>query len=478
MALSIAGAVAITWRLDVASLQGDELYYRRAALDMLEGRWGTNAQHPPLAKELMALAHAILGDGVLADRLPSALASWGTGLLLAALVWRAGRPGPLTTLAGPAAALLWWCLPFAPARTALLEAPMLFFLVAAQLAWVTAAVRRDPRWFLAGGALAGLAAAGKLTGATALVGALPAAWLLLRASEAPPARRTLTHLAGGLAAAVAAYLLTYLPMGAAAPEHLATPVTFQLEHAADGHPVIFRGEVMAQAPWWAPFGYQAEALGLWATVALWGAALVGAARHRRRLSPVWGTLAALVVVLVASPLKLGHYQYAWWPLLVVLAVAAVVPPRSAPDRSVAGRWIAAVVALALVPVAATAVDHVRSLRTIEVSGYRLAAQYVEEVLDPEETVVVWADLAATRAALPEQRLSARLPADLEPRALLYDARLAARREGNDLALWERCRTGTYVRRDLGSVSIYLRDDEIPPSPPAERPAECSGLAQH
>lgn len=292
------GAWTLGWRLDAHHLRGDELYYRQAALDMLEGQWLTNAQHPPLAKQLMALTHLGLGDTVVADRLPAALAAWVTGLLLALLVWQVGRPGRWTALVGIATALLWWTLPWAPGRTATLESVMTCGLLAAQLAWTLAVTRRDPRWLLVGGALAGLAAAAKLTGALALVGLLPAALLLLRHR---PAHTVVPLAAAALVAAGVTWVFPFVPMEGEALRAMTTPVTFQLGHAEAGHTVVVAGQTHHHAPWWTSLWFALQRLGPLAAAGLVLGALVGLARHGARLAPVATTLLGLVVAMSLSP---------------------------------------------------------------------------------------------------------------------------------------------------------------------------------
>ena len=458
------GAWTLGWRLDAHHLRGDELYYRQAALDMLEGQWLTNAQHPPLAKQLMALTHLGLGDTVVADRLPAALAAWVTGLLLALLVWQVGRPGRWTALVGIATALLWWTLPWAPGRTATLESVMTCGLLAAQLAWTLAVTRRDPRWLLVGGALAGLAAAAKLTGALALVGLLPAALLLLRHR---PAHTVVPLAAAALVAAGVTWVFPFVPMEGEALRAMTTPVTFQLGHAEAGHTVVVAGQTHHHAPWWTSLWFALQRLGPLAAAGLVLGALVGLARHGARLAPVATTLLGLVVAMSLSPVQLGHYQYVWWPLLLALAGCALAPGHGATRRGPARRWVApalsAGAALALLPAVALAADHVGAVARTEPSGLTLAPDVLAREVPEGTTITIWSDPWPTQVALPGRRLTTTMPGSLAPRALLVDRSYAARSDAMDPHLWRACRPVPYSEHRVGDLVLFVRQADPHPA---------------
>lgn len=475
-AASTVGAFTFGWRLDVMHLRGDEPYYTEAAEDILAGEWLTNAQHPPLVKELMALSRHLLGDGTFADRLPAALAAWATGLVIAVLVWRTGRPGPWSGAVGVLAALLWWVLPFHPGRTATLESLTAFFVVATQLGWVHALTRRDPRWLVVGGALGGLAAACKLTGAVALVGLLPTALLLARLRTGRP---LLPHVGAALAAAVLAWLFPFVPMEGGTVTAMTTPVTFQLEHAVSGHAVTVGTETHTHPPVWASVYFFAETLGRPAAVGLGLAGLLGWLRHRRAGSPTALSLLTFVLVISLSPVQLPHYHYVWWPVLLVLAALALAPARTPSGaRSRFSRWgsvaVSVAAVLALLPALPVAATHVETVAREEPTGLGLVEETLRGRVAPEEPVLVWTDPRATRAALPEQELTLRMPSGFNPRALLVDPTLAQRREHMDLQLWRQCRTVRYAEHDLGEVVLLVRTEDLPPRAPDAPPA-CAAL---
>ncbi|WP_191564548.1 ArnT family glycosyltransferase [Janibacter melonis] len=494
---SLAGVVMATWRLGVASTRGDEIYYRDAALDHLAGDWLANAQHPPLAKELMALSMGVLGDGTIPGRLPAATCAWLTGFVVAGLVWEVTGRTKGGVLAGVGAALLWWLLPFEPARMATLEAPLALFVALATWAWLRARVGWSSWWFLLGGAAVGLAVATKLTGALAVAGLLPVLLLGVRDRRDPavlsrldprarrrldrlatrPVRRTVTAVAVAAVGALAAWAVCYLPLGGDAFEAVRTSVTFQAEHAARGHARPVAGRAQLFPPWWSGWWYQAQHLGPVATTALWALAIAGAVRHRRRSTPVVATLAASALALAVSPLQLPHYQYVWWPTLLVLGAAAWVPApgATAPRRAPWAPLVASALALALtLPVAGVAAQHVRGVLTIEVDDYRAAALLVERSVPEQTPVTVWAQMRAVRLGLPAQELSTRLPADANPAVLVVDLQWA-QRKGLDLALWERCRSAQYDRQLLGAVVVYVRDDSVQADPSGGLPEGCEAL---
>ena len=446
-------------------LRGDELFYHEAALGLLEGDWLVNAQHPPLVKELMALAHLALGDTLVADRLPSAVATWLTGLVIALLVWRIGRPGRWSTVAGVVTALVWWALPFAPGRTATLEAVMGLFVAAAQLAWLHAVARRQTRWLLVGGALTGLAAACKMTGAVALLGLVPAAVALRRPRGSA---RVLPFAVGAAVVAGLAWLFPFVPMEGDAAAAMTTPVTFQLEHAQAGHAVVVAGETHQHAPIWSSLWFSVERLGVPAAAGLVVALLVGWVRHGLRATPVGVTLLGLVLALSLSPVQLPHYQYVWWPLLVALAGAGLAPSSGSRSgrRAVAATVVAA---LALLPAVRLGVEQVEVVARTQPSGLVLAPDVVRAEVPAGTTLTVWADPWTVRTALPERHLTTRMPGSLAPRALLVDPAVARGSAATDLDLWRSCRPVGYEEHEIGELLLLVRRaDPHPAFEPAPR----------
>lgn len=454
------GAVLARWHLGVPSVRGDEVYYRRAALSLLDGDRLDIAQHPPLVKELMAVSMGLLGDGAVAMRLPAMVCAWLTGLVVAALVREVAGRTTWGALAGLAAALAWWTLPYGPTRTATLEGPLGLIVLLALWSWTRASTDHRRRWLVLGGACAGLAVATKLTGALVLAGVLPLLWSRWRGGGRP-----VRALAVVGVSCLVTWALAHLPMGSDAVEAVRTSVTFQLEHAETGHPHPVAGRDWVFPPWWSGWWYQAQVLGVPGTVALWVLAMTGALRHRRRAAVVTVTLVALAVATALAPLQLPHYQYAWWPPLVVLAALAPVPsPPQAPRTGraataaragTAGRVVTAGALCLLVPLAVAAADHVTDVARLRPSDYRAAAPVVRSAVPSTTPITSWAEPGATRLVLPDQRLRTALPADGDPPVLLVEPEWA-RRHGYDLPRWERERTASYEEHVLGDVTVYVR----------------------
>lgn len=160
-------ALAVFWRLDLPSKPYfDEVHYVPAARAMLAGH-GANPEHPLVAKGLIALSIAALGDFPLAWRLPGALLGvaglWGFGR---AIWWASGRR--FAAMAGVvllASNFLW----FVQSRIAMLDMAMAGLIMLGL--WQAASVasgRRGPvgrRLALAGCGLAfGLAMGAKWSG--------------------------------------------------------------------------------------------------------------------------------------------------------------------------------------------------------------------------------------------------------------------------------------------------------------------------
>lgn len=161
------------WGLGRERLYGDEAEYALVAGSLshawdallyppLEGiAAGPFVSQPPLALYLMAATMRILGPTDLAAILPSALLGVATVLAVYALMRRlASRRAAL------AAAALLAVLPFhvEMSRSAMLDAPFVFFVVLTLHAMVAWSRTGRARWALASGASAGLALMTKLPG--------------------------------------------------------------------------------------------------------------------------------------------------------------------------------------------------------------------------------------------------------------------------------------------------------------------------
>ena len=446
-----AGAFVFFWRLSTPSVISDEFIYRQAAAEYVRGSFETNLEHPPLAKLLIGVGHVLLGGTVFADRFVSALLGFLTGFLLAGAAYQLTR----SARAAVAAGLLWWLLPLAPgvvqlhvARGTFLEGPMLFFLSASLLAATTAARSPRLRWIVAAAALGGLAASCKLTGAVAVVGLLPVLALLRH-----DLRRLAVATGAAGAAAVTGLLLPYAPFGSDGPSALAYAVTYQLDHAADGHLQIVAGRLYEYQPWWSPFWHQAQYLGWPALVALVVAAGIGVGRVRRpEVLPAVAVLAAAVLVVCTTPIKLPQYPAVLTPVLCLLAGAALVPGV----RRGAGR---ALPVLLVVVFGVLAVAGARQLADVADEGiedYRAAGIFLRERVDPGVPITVWGSSRALSVELPANPLPEPLPPDGRPVALVVDPTISDRRPNEDVPAWLAAHGDEYEVHRFQRVTVYLR----------------------
>jgi dolichyl-phosphate-mannose--protein O-mannosyl transferase len=141
----------------------DEIHYVPAARQMLGHGVVLNREHPPLAKELMAVGIAIFGDGPVGWRFMSAL--FGALSLTGIYVWA-------RLLFGRESAALWAAgvtlvnqLLYVQSRIAMLDVFVLAFMLWAMAAFTaTWSGRHVRRWFMATGVLLGLAVACKWSG--------------------------------------------------------------------------------------------------------------------------------------------------------------------------------------------------------------------------------------------------------------------------------------------------------------------------
>jgi Dolichyl-phosphate-mannose-protein mannosyltransferase len=464
--LTLLGAFATFWRLDVASFHTDELAYLAAAA----GRGALldrNLEHPLLAKELIALSVELFGASPLALRLPGALLGLATGLALLALGRRLAGFG-----AGAAAAAVWWLLPQAPgifvgriSRYALLEPTMTCFgALALLLAWWAGEWARSLAGpglgpvlgpaVLAGAAL-GLSVSAKFTGALLLPAVL--AFALWPASSRWP--RALALLAG----AGAGFLAPYLVAGGDWPAALVTAVEFQLRHAGRGHLTLVAGAPTAHPPWWASLWWQAGYLGLAGAAALWLASAAGVVAVARsagaRLAvPLAAALAVPAVVVSLSPLQLPHYHLVWAVPqalaagigLAAIGQAALRRPGRA-GRLAAGAGGLALVA-ALVPAAA---GLLATVATLAPSDYEAAAALLRERLPDRPQVLVWGYPTVAAAYLPDTRVLRVPPKGAAPDAIVVDRYIAGRRPDGPMARYVARVTKGWQAHQVDRLVVWL-----------------------
>lgn len=144
----------------------DEVHYLPAVRALLEGTEWANREHPPLGKELIALGIAVLGDGPLGWRVPSALAAALALFAAMRALWHASERRFATLALGVLLASGGFL--YVQARIAMLDVFMVAFVMVAL--WHLSAAVRAPetgRWRLAiAGVALGLALASKWNAAT------------------------------------------------------------------------------------------------------------------------------------------------------------------------------------------------------------------------------------------------------------------------------------------------------------------------
>ena len=224
-----AGFFALTLhRLAIPSKEYfDEIHYLPAARNLLALSELKNPEHPPLGKELIALAIRIAGDTPFGWRIGSVIA--GAVALFAAMraTWWATLSRPTTLIAGLLLASNF--LLYVIARIAMLDAYMLAFAMIA-LCFCARAVRKPEtgrRDLALAGVALGLSLASKWSVAPILalpgLGFAAARWQALKGRRAgiltttdagPVPGVSLLEAAVWLGAVpVAVYLLTFLPLG-------------------------------------------------------------------------------------------------------------------------------------------------------------------------------------------------------------------------------------------------------------------------
>jgi 4-amino-4-deoxy-L-arabinose transferase-like glycosyltransferase len=461
------------WRLDTATWHTDELIYREAGHRYLRGDYDYNRSHPLLAKQLLGISMAVLGDGPWGVRLLPALLGLITGILLVALGTRLG-----SFPVGLAAGAIWWLLPQAPMglvgrldRYGLLEPPAVCLGIAALLAaWCWGATGRTRTAVIAGVAV-GLAASAKFVGLLILPAVLiPVLWsyrpLRLRAAQA----------AAVVVAVAVGFLVPYLVAGDGWTGLVEDAVVLQRVHVEQGHDMLIVGTVYPHPPWWAHLWWQQQYLGTTGVVALWVATLglmLAWRAHRRAVILAATALLIPVLVITVSPLKLPHYHLAWAaPQALATSFGLVAGWRRGRGWRLGA--IAVVIALA-VPV----LDTVRTTATLQPDDYAAAAQFLHDRRLDHSTMLVQGYPNVVRAYLPHakpvQRPSSRAPAvilvdsvtadrDRQRRAPLtgYIAGLAseyqAQRFGRVVVYWRVNQPAEVYRRSL-IVLLHRHTDD-------------------
>lgn len=402
-ALAIAG-FDLFWQLGASGWRSDEPVYRNAATAIIEyGNWSHNLEHPLVGKYLIAASQAAFGDAAWASRLPSAVSTLLTGLVLAALAMRVLRidaPGA-APWAGLATFVAWTLLPhpgpsFDVSRLAYLDAPMTLFVACAMYAAWRWHEAWSWRWAAAAGVASGLAVGTKLP---ALF--LAAAFVVLVvAHRDAPARRRAGQLAGIAAIATLTTLATWAPLGADLPRALRFLLAMQ---GRDVNQVL---EVAGRtyrdgAPIWTQAWWQWDA---WPAFALVQVVALAAAWWvlPRRAAAFFAACVLLpaLAYAVGGGRILPHWQATWQPAMALL-VALVAVNLLGSNRA---RGATAVVGAAMLLVVAThAGARVRAVAKVELSDQQRVTRLLAPVDRAGRTVVDLAPAARADRALVRAR---------------------------------------------------------------------------
>jgi hypothetical protein len=337
--LAAVGASALVvrlWGIGAADPGQAEHHKLEALAAWRAGEWIVDGEHPALFKGAAWLATGLLGDGVGALRVPSAVAG-AAACVLAVLVGRR-LAGPVAGWAAGALLAL-GTVPVAIDRVGKEDALMLALALGAVLVWLHAE-GRPGRW-LGVAALAGAAAAAKYEAAPLLPALVLAGRIGLGPRLAPPGVRGGLRVAGAFAAAhLALNPLLLLPAqweflwGFTSALAGGTPPPDGTVVPTDGFAAA--GEIHQVKPVW----YYALYLGVkaqpaWVVLVLAGAALAAARRTRPDLLLLaWG--AGYVAAVSLVPFGFARYLAPALPALAILGGLAW-------QRATAGRppWVQA-----------------------------------------------------------------------------------------------------------------------------------------
>ncbi|WP_298673052.1 glycosyltransferase family 39 protein [uncultured Sphingomonas sp.] len=333
----------------------DEIYYVPAARAFLDHTRLLNIEHPPLAKELIAIGIRLFGDTPVGWRFMSTLAGTATVIAVFAIVQSMTGRLRASLFAGVLAILN--CTIFVQARVATLDGFMAAFLLSA-IAMIAWAMKRGGwgKW-IAGSALLGAATACKWAAAP-YVGFAAIAFLLLKRGNARrwPGLRPLPALAVLGVISVATYFATFLP----AFHFRADPLTWRgllpLQHYMYAQQVQVLPSHIYQSSWWTwpllirPIWYlyepiegaQRGILLIGNPLLMWGGLIAVAAclwgwmkTASPRLLAAFALWTASVAIFAIIPKSLGFYYY-YYPssIFIVIAIAAAFDHW----RERLGRW--------------------------------------------------------------------------------------------------------------------------------------------
>jgi hypothetical protein len=456
-AVAVACALALyvaLFRLTVPTWLGDEVGYAKAGRMYLHGLWDFGLENPPLAKYILGESQQVLGTTLLAIRLPAALASLATGVLLGALAYRVGG---------------WWAALLAFAIWTLMPRPELIGNV--DIGQVQ--ISRYPRlevfmgmfaagglfsawrwsesgrwtWAAAAGAFIGLAGTCKPPGLLMLPAVVSAGLVAL-----PLSRRTLLQvaaLAGGCALAATA---VYLPILGDTPHVIRKMFEFSDARNVLGHPFVVAGTLYNHPPWWASLWWQTKAIGVPSTVVA-GACIALAPFLLRRA--LWVML-LLAIFVPAGYLAFGlhyalpYYYYAWQPPLLVLCALVI---HALLRRPGAVRLLGAAL---VVPLAIAAFDTVHDVSSIKPRDYAAAARELGPQLR-SGTVITWEFEVGKvlQAELPGVKEGIDPNGVTDLAAIIVDPTTSTRRPNTAISTYLRAHRAQFVLRHVDFLRIYL-----------------------
>lgn len=322
----------------------DEIYYVPAARAMLERAYLLNREHPPLAKELIALGIRLFGDTPVGWRFMSTLAGTATVLAVFAIVQLMTGRLRSALFAGVLTILNFTVL--VQARIAMLDTFMTAFLLAgiAAIAWAM----RDGGWgkWLAGAMLLGAATACKWAAAPYVAFAALAFLLLKRGHpERWPGLAPLPAVALLGAISVATYFLSFAPVLHFRVDPLTWRGLLSYQYYMYEQQVQVLPHHTYQSDWWTwpllirPIWYLYEVtdgaqrgilmignpLLMWGGLVAVAACLWGWVTSRSpRLLAAFALWAGSVAIFALIPKSLGFYYY-YYPssIFIVIAIAAV-----------------------------------------------------------------------------------------------------------------------------------------------------------
>jgi 4-amino-4-deoxy-L-arabinose transferase-like glycosyltransferase len=456
-AVAVAGALALyvaLFRLTVPTWLGDEIAYAKAGRMYLDGVWDFGLEHPPLAKYILGESQQVLGTTLLAVRLPAALASLATGVLLGALAYRVGGWWAATLTFA-----IWTLMPRPElignidigqvqiSRYGRLEAFMGAFAAAGLLSgWRWS---ESGRWGWAGaaGAFVGLAATCKPPGILMLPAVISAGLVAL-----PLSRRTVLQ-AGAVACACAlAAAAVYLPILGDTPHVIREMFRFSDYRNVIGHPFVIAGTLYTHPPWWTNLWWQSKAIGVPASVVVVACIALAPFVLRRAL---WVML-LLAILVPAGYLAFGlhyalpYYYYTWQPPLLALCALVIYAllRRTGPVRLLGA-------ALA-VPLAIAGVGTVIDVSSIKPRDYAAAAHDLRPQLR-SGSVITWEGevFKVLQAELPGVKggVDPRGVTDLA--AIIVDPTTSTRRPNEAISTYLREHRGDFVLRRVDFLRVYL-----------------------